>query len=133
MRRNQIQWAEERVELLRKMWSEGATVDAIAASLGTTRSAVAGMIYRLRRAAAALHLEAPARRRPSRRTGRRKSVGEPPGASLLLLTTRCCRWPDEKEKAARFFCKEPGADLERGLQYCPRHMKRAYPTAEAVE
>jgi hypothetical protein len=133
MRDNQIQWTEERVELLRKMWSEGATVDTIAACLGASRSAVAGKILRLRRAAPPLHLEVPARRRRSKRTGRRKIVAKPCRASLLLLTNQCCRWPHENEKTARFFCKVPGADLERGIPYCPRHMKRAYSTAAAVD
>lgn len=45
-------WTAERIELLRKLWAEGATANAIADRLGgMSRSAVLGKIFRLRLAA----------------------------------------------------------------------------------
>src|ERR1044072_8107279 len=41
-------WTEERVELLKKLWSEGLSASAIAAELGgVTRNAVIGKVHRL--------------------------------------------------------------------------------------
>jgi hypothetical protein len=135
MRANQVQWTSERVELLHKKWSEGATVDAIAASLGITRSAVAGKIFRLRRAAPLLHPSALARRRPSKRTDRPKKVTKPRRTSVLELHNTSCRWPRENRRpsAGIFFCGGSGADLERGRPYCALHMALAYSTPCAVE
>jgi hypothetical protein len=43
------------------------------------------------------------------------------------LTNACCRWPyGELGRGRFFFCGEVGADLARGIPYCPRHMQRAY-------
>jgi|ERR1700683_4266351 len=133
MRRNQIQWTEECVQVLLELWAAGATADAIGARLGLSREAVLGKVDRLRRAAPAWHLAAPARRRRGKRTDRPKSVAKARRTSLLLLTNQCCRWPQENKKTALFFCGAPSADLERGIPYCPRHMKRAYSTAAAVD
>ncbi|MFC7398160.1 GcrA family cell cycle regulator [Chelatococcus sp. GCM10030263] len=43
-----ITWSDERVELLRKLWSEGLSASQIAAELGgITRNAVIGKVHRL--------------------------------------------------------------------------------------
>lgn len=43
-----MHWTEERVELLKKLWSEGLSASAIAAELGgVTRNAVIGKVHRL--------------------------------------------------------------------------------------
>ena len=42
-------WTTERIDLLKRLWSEGKTATAIAASLdGISRAAVLGKIFRLR-------------------------------------------------------------------------------------
>ena len=47
-------WNDERIELLKRLWAEGATANLIAAQLGgISRSAVLGKIFRLRLGAAA--------------------------------------------------------------------------------
>jgi GcrA cell cycle regulator len=44
-----MSWTEERVELLKKLWSEGLSASRIAAQLGgVTRNAVIGKVHRLR-------------------------------------------------------------------------------------
>ena len=43
-----MNWTDERVELLRKLWSEGLSASQIAAQLGgVTRNAVIGKVHRL--------------------------------------------------------------------------------------
>ena len=104
-------WTPERVEMLRKLWSEGETAAAIADRLGVmSRSAVLGKIFRLRLPVAdtgaanqkrALTAEpggsiaGPARRR---RGAVRIKRAKPPTAkatqhkTLLELTNTTCRW-----------------------------------------
>jgi len=44
-----MNWTEERVELLRKLWSEGLSASQIAAQLGgVTRNAVIGKVHRMK-------------------------------------------------------------------------------------
>jgi GcrA cell cycle regulator len=43
-----MSWTDERVELLRKLWSDGLSASQIAAELGgITRNAVIGKVHRL--------------------------------------------------------------------------------------
>ena len=60
-----MSWTDERVELLKKMWSEGQSASQIAKELGgVTRNAVIGKVHRLglsNRAGAAPAAAAPAR------------------------------------------------------------------------
>jgi GcrA cell cycle regulator len=142
-------WTVERVDLLRRLWAAGETAAAIAARLGgASRSAVMGKVFRLRlgtgdRLSASAtrrtsagqsdgnDVSAPARRR---RGGVRKK--RPPIAptataqrkTLLELTNNSCRWPLGRP-GKFFFCGAPDADLERGIPYCARHMRRAYQSA----
>lgn len=69
------------------------------------------------------------RRRGSRREKIRqqRAAANRRGKSLLELTNDCCRWPHGRPGTEKFFfCGAPGADLERGIPYCPRHFRRAY-------
>ena len=145
-------WTGGQIELLRRLWAEGETAAAIAARLGgMSRSAVLGKVFRLRlgvdgaRARSRAERPAPAQRgfapaaqapdfAPARRRagGKRHKASEPPPTasrhkSLLELKNESCRWPNGRPGSAKFFfCSAPGADLERGIPYCPRHMRRAY-------
>jgi len=48
MQESLMHWTDERVELLKKLWSEGLSASAIAAELGgVTRNAVIGKVHRL--------------------------------------------------------------------------------------
>lgn len=51
--------------------------------------------------------------------------------TLLELTNDCCRWPFGRA-GKFFFCGAVGADLDRGVPYCPRHMRRAHPPNATV-
>jgi len=53
----QQSWADEKLSLLKKLWSEGKTAVAIAQSLGVSKSAVLGKVFRLRLARPARQLQ----------------------------------------------------------------------------
>lgn len=146
-------WTAERIALLKKLWADGETAVVIASRLGgMSRSAVLGKVFRLRlhtddaansrpkqKAAADVgssEIKAPARRR---RSGEhRKRLHPAPAAgrqhkTLLELTNNTCRWPHGRPGTDKFFfCGAPEADLEHGIPYCARHMRRAYPTCVSV-
>jgi len=142
-------WTAETIALLKRLWAEGETAAAIAARLGgISRSAVLGKVYRLRLGAGGGASAAPTPKKmatgetgvslPRRRKGgKRKQQLQPPpvasrrGKTLLELTNDTCRWPHGRPGTTRFFfCGAAGADLERGMPYCARHMQRAYPACE---
>lgn len=128
-------WRHDEIELLQRLWADGETAQAIAARLGNfSRSAVLGKIFRLRLSAAK---KPPAQARRSGEILARRRAGkvaqtEPAkrgrqGKTLHELTNTCCRWPYKRPGAERyFFCGVAEADLEAGIPYCARHMKRAY-------
>ena len=132
------EWTDDDVALLRKLWAEGKTATAIAARLGgISRSAVLGKVFRLRLPPAAdKSSPAPVAKQPNSIARRRGHPSQQPlpatkpdarPKSLFELTNHCCRWPYRRPGTRKyFFCGVPEADLELGIPYCPRHMKRAY-------
>lgn len=148
-------WTVERIELLCRLWAEGATAAAIGVRLGgVSRSAVLGKVFRLRPVTAGASVSAPAEQdpaanaasmqitAPARRRRSRKRDKRPPSApavrtqhkTLLDLTNNTCRWPHGRPGTEKFFfCGKPEADLERGIPYCARHMRRAYPACVGPE
>lgn len=100
-------WTDERVECLRQMWLEGKTASQIASFLGVSRNAVIGKAHRL---------GVDSRPSPIKR---RK-----PGATILELTDRMCKWPigDPRDNEFRF-C---GKQSVTGLPYCNDHCSKAY-------
>ena len=146
-------WSRERVEMLRKLWSEGETAAVIADRLGVmSRSAVLGKIFRLRLPPADAGatnqksavsgepgelIVTPARRRRSAahiRHAKPLAAKATQHKTLLELTNTTCRWPHGRPGTERFFfCGAPEADLERGIPYCVRHMRRAYPPSAGAE
>ncbi len=146
-------WTDERIDMLKQLWADGATANSIADRLGgVSRSAVLGKIFRLRLGAATAACAAagtkaaaddsaqptsPARRRSGGKHGAASQVSQPTGRArgktLLELSNESCRWPHGRPGTpAFFFCGAPGADLERGIPYCARHARRAYRSCESV-
>jgi GcrA cell cycle regulator len=149
-------WTDERVAILKELWTGGATAQSIADRLGgISRSAVMGKIFRLRLDAETAVLAAAGQSQAGsddlaqpQSAGRRRrgdkpaaaSKVSPPkrrrrrrGKSLLELTNESCRWPQGRPSTpAFFFCGAPGADLERGMPYCERHARRAYRNCESA-
>jgi GcrA cell cycle regulator len=68
-----LPWTDERVELLKKLWSDGLSASQIAAQMGgVTRNAVIGKVHRLGLSGRAKTSTAPAQPRP------RKPAARPP-------------------------------------------------------
>jgi len=127
-------WLDEDIELVKRLWAAGETAQAIADRLGSfSRSAVLGKIFRLRLETAEKP-RAQAKRGGATLARRRTGKADPApaksarqGKTLHELTNRCCRWPYKRPGTERyFFCGAEEADLEGGIPYCARHMKRAY-------
>ena len=60
-----LPWTDERVELLKKLWSDGLSASQIAAHMGgVTRNAVIGKVHRLGLSGRAKTSTAPAQPRP---------------------------------------------------------------------
>jgi GcrA cell cycle regulator len=130
-------WTRERIDLLKRLWAEGKTATAIAASLdGISRAAVLGKIFRLRLGAAGNtaaeaghHQVQDSETLLGRRRGRPlvQRSEAPDGKSLLELDNESCRWPYGRPGTKAFhYCGVTGADLENGRPYCEHHMRRAY-------
>ena len=77
-----MSWTEERVELLRKLWSDGLSASQVAAELGPgiTRNAVIGKIHRLGLAERAKTAAAPRPRGAKAAAPRPATVGAAPRA-----------------------------------------------------
>lgn len=126
-------WRLEDIAELRRLWSAGETAATIGLKLGgLSRSAVLGKIFRLRLGAAGKpsvgnEAKPPGRRRAGKRVILPPAAKSRYGKTLFELTNRCCRWPFKRPGTDKyFFCGVEEADLENGIPYCPRHMKRAY-------
>jgi GcrA cell cycle regulator len=122
-----VDWTEERIAELTRMWSEGLTARQIAELLGDgiTRNAVIGKANRL-------GLSKPTKSsvtRKQRKVEREKKVlplkaptGE--GVNIFTLTSSTCRWPIGDPGDAEFhFC---GSKCEAGQPYCEYHAAMAY-------
>jgi GcrA cell cycle regulator len=123
-------WTQARIGELKRLWSAGQTADAIGTALGgITRSAVLGKVFRLRLLAQNRKRSAPGDPPVRRRAGKAPPPVETKAQrkTLLDLTNECCRWPyGELGERRYFFCGAAGADVARGIPYCPHHMARAY-------
>jgi GcrA cell cycle regulator len=138
-------WTDDGIILLRKLWAEGATANAIGQRLGGfSRSAVLGKVFRLR-----LNCESdsafPIERAPSepdgpsrRRTRQpRRTTATPPAKvpgrfTLFDLSNESCRWPYGR-RGKYLFCGVAEADVLCGIPYCARHMRRAYTAAVSFQ
>jgi GcrA cell cycle regulator len=70
-----MNWTDERVETLRKLWAEGLSASQIAAQLGgVSRNAVIGKVHRLKLSSRGRATAAPARQKKAQGTGGAKSV-----------------------------------------------------------
>jgi GcrA cell cycle regulator len=108
-----MSWNDERVELLKKMWSEGQSASQIAKELGNvTRNAVIGKVHRLglsNRAGAAPVKPAEKVGGEARAEARRGAGAGPRGAGREARppprrprSRRCPRGPRSCRRASRF-------------------------------
>ena len=148
-----MEWSSERIEQLRSLWHDGLSASQIASHLGgITRNAVIGKAHRLgltgRPSPIKNRSVSIARPRPPRRPrvehthaprvvaaapvhhARHVEPPQPveledmPGATILTLTDRICKWPIGDPRHPDFhFCGRASAE---GLPYCTDHARRAY-------
>ena len=147
-------WTDERVELLKKLWSEGLSASQIAAELGgITRNAVIGKVHRLGlsgrakspstaaprprkpRSSGMIRVSRPAIRGNTALAYEYEVEPEPElleipaeqRKTLLQLNEHTCRWPVGDPGATDFFfC---GGDTANELPYCGYHCRVAYQPA----
>ncbi|MBI1779129.1 MAG: global cell cycle regulator GcrA-like protein [Proteobacteria bacterium] len=102
-----MDWSEERVAELKRLWATGLSARQIAEQLGgVTRNAVIGKAHRL-----GLSQPSPTRMKP--RT-----------ASAPIFAERGCRWPIGHPGENGFhFCGQPS---DAGRPYCIEHCSVAY-------
>jgi GcrA cell cycle regulator len=137
-----MNWTQERVETLKKLWAQGLSASLIASCMGgVTRNAVIGKVCRLRLPQRKSRECYKPQRKPLWRertvTRAPKSVptfipvAEPiPAHSDVArvdfegLEPHHCRWPvGEPGKPGFGFC---GHSRAEGLPYCAGHAQRAY-------
>ncbi|MDE1925509.1 MAG: GcrA cell cycle regulator [Patescibacteria group bacterium] len=140
-------WTDERIELLKKLWSDGLSGSQIATQLGgITRNAVIGKVHRLGLSGRAKSSSTAAPRTCNRKQVQDKlknawlrtnaalaleqevarDAFEPSNErrTLLELTEHTCRWPfGHPGKANFFYC---GGNTISGLPYCSYHSRIAY-------
>ncbi len=142
-----MDWNEERIAALTRMWREGYSASQVARQLGgVSRSAVIGKVHRLGiagrdapsrphsaggrpstrgRATAGGVRRAPVARavRPEQAPAPRISFEVAPTATLVSLTEHACRWPIGDPNEAGFgFC---GRLKASGGAYCAGHAAMA--------
>ncbi len=141
-----MSWTDERVSLLKRLWSEGRTAAEIAKELGgVTRNAEIGKAHRLKLSNRVSPIQQnnkkPAVSKPAERKFEKPVMVLPPVKpvevkkereadslfSLLDLKPRMCRWPVGDPHDESFgFC---GEEVILGLPYCCDHAKTAYQAA----
>jgi GcrA cell cycle regulator len=150
-----MEWNEERIETLTKLWRDGYSASQVAQQLGSvSRSAVIGKVHRLGLAGR----DAPSRpsspggrpakirataggviRTPSPRPARPARPAQPsvpaaafivaPTATIVTLTEHGCRWPiGEPDESDFGFC---GRLKAKGAVYCIGHAPMATRRREA--
>ena len=73
-----MNWTDERVELLRKLWAEGLSASQIAAQLGgVSRNAVIGKVHRLKLSSRGRATAAPARQKKAAPATAAKTISRP--------------------------------------------------------
>ncbi|MBV44273.1 MAG: GcrA cell cycle regulator [Rhodobiaceae bacterium] len=141
-------WTEDRVEVLKRLWSDGLSASQIARELGdVTRNAVIGKVHRLGLAGRASPTRPKSRLRHRDPTEYSSSYSSDPGSrigdgieplvlpepavsengdpiNILTLNEKVCKWPigEPGDKDFRF-C---GRKKSGGSSYCAEHTQLAY-------
>ncbi len=145
-------WTEDRVETLKKLWTEGLSASQIAKEMGegVTRNAIIGKVHRLKLSGRATPSRPPRPRakpapKPRATTStprinntpavRREAPIAPPPlepaplpngefATVLTLTNHICKWPIGDPATPEFrFC---GRKSSAASPYCDSHASQAY-------
>ncbi len=131
-----MSWTDERVTLLKKLWSDGRTAAEIARVLGSgfTRNAVIGKAHRLKLSSRLSPVSSvpkvkAANTQKMMRPRARVEQAAPvqiniKGVKMIDLKERMCRWPIGDPQDPDFkFC---GCNAASGFPYCPDHARMAF-------
>lgn len=134
-----MSWTDDRITLLKRLWSEGKTAAEIAKALGgVTRNAVIGKAHRLKLSNRVSPIQqnnkksAPVSAKIQPQSVERKIQKAPAQDNrkripLVDLKANQCRWPIGDPREENFgFC---GHTQIAGLPYCAEHAKLAYQAA----
>ncbi len=109
-----IEWTDEQIDELVRLWNEGLPTSEIGRKLGTTKNAVVGKAHRL----GLSKRQSPIRKKPD----------EPEVIRLKELRAGMCSWPiGEPGKPDFHFC---GRQAIAGKPYCAEHCAMAYVTGK---
>jgi GcrA cell cycle regulator len=111
-------WNDEKINRLKKLWSEGLTTGEIGKRLSVSKNAVVGKAHRLGLKGRPSPIKRPAR------AAETKKPAEVKVFTLTDLSSQTCRWPigDPKHEDFRF-CGKP---VIAGKPYCGEHCATAY-------
>ncbi len=130
-----MSWTDDRVTLLKKLWSEGKTAAEIAKELGgVTRNAVIGKAHRLKLSSRVSPIQQNKKPLQAKKAPEKKKPHKPmvqdmnrEKYDLIDLKGGQCRWPIGDPKEKNFgFCGDEGVP---GLPYCMEHAQMAYQAA----
>lgn len=112
-----MEWTEERVATLKKLWEDGRSASQIAEAMGdVSRNAVIGKAHRL----GLRGRPSPIRRQQAAQPKRRQPVAK----KATRVGERQCHWPIGHPREPGFhFC---GAPAEPDKPYCAEHCAVAY-------
>ncbi len=106
-----MQWNDELIDGLKKLWNDGLSASEIGRALGISKNAVVGKAHRL-------GLES--RPSPIKRT----APPVPVKAKVIAFSGRSCCWPIGDPRMPDFhFCT---ANAVPGKPYCSEHAAQAY-------
>ncbi len=137
-----MSWTDDRVDVLKKLWTEGRTASEIAKELGgVTRNAVIGKVHRLGLSGRPSPIKRRTKKAEAKRSAALKTkktattvtpirkkqeifIPADGGAELLELKESMCKWPIGDPKTSEFrFC---GQKKTSGIPYCEHHAAVAY-------
>ncbi|MGB3500461.1 MAG: GcrA family cell cycle regulator [Mesorhizobium sp.] len=113
-----MNWNDERVEALRKLWSEGLSASQIASQLGgVSRNAVIGKVHRLKLSSRGRTTAAPARP---------KKVAKPPTpASSIIKSSSRGTTPSGGGRPMTVSIGATALQVQFDTDYAPQHHQRA--------
>ncbi|MBQ8671259.1 MAG: global cell cycle regulator GcrA-like protein [Alphaproteobacteria bacterium] len=140
-----MEWTEENIETLRKLWAQGLSASEIAKIMGITKNAVVGKVHRLCLTARQSPIKNKEVAEPEIKPiieivpqpiEEKKPVEEvkpivekrykkgPNNVKLMELDSHTCRWPIGDPRDEDFcFC---GKKVRSGKTYCDEHSAIAY-------
>ncbi len=127
-----LQWTEDRLKKLEKLWEEGLSISQIGKELGVSRNAIAGKVHRMGLSKRQSPIATKASPKKEAASKPKVEVVEPENLPLKLALRNInwsrsrCSWPSGDPKTVAFsFC---GEEVVPGKPYCNDHCFDAYTT-----